>query len=398
MLFLLACASAPDAVVGARLDDAPIVTSRNPEDRVTIEGRVFYNDRRNDGLFSLRDAPDGAPGEKCGVDGVRADGSACDDNELAASYAEVEASGDCEGTAIVGATGDFEMDLDCTGDIVLTVRLRYCKETCFSVGTEDETYALYHPDARPADPLTVGARTRYTLPDMGFRPRDSEADDPTAPALAANYFASAVDTIRTVHDSGDIPFYLDEFGELRFVYPSEQTNSATTFTPSEVGIVERDEWAKGEVVAHEYGHVLNLRAWDGDYGWDAIGRKWSVHSEVDPRLAFKEGWGNFVSRVVFTESGTCETANFDDNDAHPLPGEGEGWVTNVNKALCDWYDDRDDGGDTISSDFPSMWRTLRDMGIEGVDGGRSLCDWVAAANQDPAAVEDLLANNGVSCP
>src|SRR6185295_7026501 len=52
---------------------------------MTIKGRVFFNDRRDHGLFSARKTQSGAAGTKCG-----SSGAGCTVNLLAAQYMVVD--------------------------------------------------------------------------------------------------------------------------------------------------------------------------------------------------------------------------------------------------------------------------------------------------------------------
>lgn len=425
-------------------------------DTVTIAGRVFYNDRREYGLHSTRRDPDGRVGTPCGIDGVRADGGDCAVNHVGAygmGVDVIERDGsvsvwteDCRTeerltSATVSGDGTFVAVFvpteACGGDtwsepaITLRVRLRHCGEdACFSVNERlDDAYALYHPDANDTAPLLVEAGTTYQLSDMSFRAAGTDAAEATDIAVAANYHASLVDTVVSIHEEAGVPFLAEAFGEVQYVYPSDDTQSATTLSAGEVVLVQREDWVEGGVVAHEYGHVLMLRAWGGDYGWDGVGLPWSVSEALEPRLAFKEGWGNYVARAVFIETHGCASADFDDNTATPTTGpsgEGSAWVTDVNKVLCDWYDTRDDDdpamagtGDRFEADdFLSVWSNLRGMYVShdayGGDpaAGLTLCDWVdyyldvrqssetvGGAGHDAyvAQIADLLYQNNVTC-
>jgi len=188
------------------------------------------------------------------------------------------------------------------------------------------------------------------------------------------------------------------------------------------------DFAMAYVVAHEYGHVLQLRAWDGDYGYDGVGVSWSASRPAEHRIAFKEGWANFLARVVLDDM-PCDAPAWDDNATKELPGDlgdGASWVTNVNKLLCDWYDTRNDddptlagGGDHFAADsFYSMWQNLRNMYLSrdayGGDyhDGLWICDWVAyyldvrkssaavgqaAHDGYVASITDLIYNNNIAC-
>src|SRR5688572_19800407 len=123
----------------------------------TIRGKVFYNDRRDHGLWSTRRTTTGAVGTMCDTSGRRADGTACSTNWLGAYYAVVDVierdegygmfDVNCKGEDIlrsvaINADGSFTTtfthDDPCNNDdlgtaIVLKVRLRYCGSWCFSV-------------------------------------------------------------------------------------------------------------------------------------------------------------------------------------------------------------------------------------------------------------------------
>jgi hypothetical protein len=159
-------------------------------------------------------------------------------------------------------------------------------------------------------------------------------------------------------------------------------------SPTEIALIQRSDWVKGEVVAHEYGHVVMMHAWDGNDGWGGVGNggvSWNVTNPTEPRIAFKKGWANFISRAVFVEIRAYDAPAFDDNASTPLPGAlGVGWqfVTNVNKLLSDWYDARADGGDHFTASLYSIWYNLRrmylDAGAYGGDfqGGLTIYDYV----------------------
>lgn len=429
----------------------PVDNTWVPTNTVTIQGNVFYNDRRSDGLFSVRKTPAGVPGTRCNPDGLRDDGTPCRENWLGAQYMVVDiierdegyfapTAWDCKhedilASVAVNANGSFSATFTptdpCDSDrldqpaIVLKVRLRYCGEWCFSVNSSANTpYALYHPGASPSNPRLVTAGDTVTMTDLRFNPAGIDPGDASDHAIAANYYASLVDTVLTLHRDNGIPFYKDEFGEVQVLYPSTRTGSATALSPTEIALIQRSDWVKGEVVAHEYGHVVMMRAWDGDYGWDGVGNggvSWNVTNPTEPRIAFKEGWANFISRAVFVETRAYDAPAFDDNASTPLPGAlGVGWqfVTNVNKLLSDWYDARADAGDHFTANLYSIWYNLRrmylDAGAYGGDfqGGLTICDYVnyyldvrksaaavGAATHEAYvnSITDLIYNNNIAC-
>lgn len=426
---------------------------------VTVEGRVFYNDRRGKGHFDRRWDPDGNQGQQCGPDGVRGENDEpCHYNYLGAYRMVVDvierdtgypvlASGceredrllsvsvqpDGEFSATFAPTDPCEADDWSLPRIELRVRTRYCGSWCASFNTSwDDPYALDHPNATYDQPLAVSSGSSYDVGDMYFALQGGHpliADDYS---ITANLYASLVDTIETVHTEHGVPFYESEFGEVQYIYPSSGTDSGTTRSESEVELARIWEWPDSGIVAHEYGHVLMLRAWGGHYGYDGYGTPWGPGSPQPKRIAFKEGWANFIERSILSAGG-CGGDSFDDNKlGRALPGElGEGseWVVNVWKLLCDWYDaspadDDDDSslagaGDHFAEiDFYSMWFNLRNMYVRRSEYGGDyaeglwICDWVdyfLNVRKSASAVgqflhdyyvdevTDLIFNNNIGC-
>ena len=399
----------------------------------------------------------------------------------------------------------------CTNDLLaksaieLRVRLRFCNSSyCFSINrSKDRPYTVSHPRASASKPRTVKAGDDITVATLNY----STAVDPSQPnndSIAANYYASIVDTVLALHKDSTIPFYKEEFGEIQYIFPSTQSSTATTRSASEVAVSTFQSqptsansaftWVDGKTPAHEYGHVLMLRAWDGDYGFDGIGiSAGSTTIAPSRQIAFKEGWAEFVPRAVFALTRGCQLSGYDDNGAPAacsaitqaiarleqqrlqqldiikylqgagllaaqeqlgrieaqiaeqegkldecqtsntmtnLPGalgEGATWRDNVTKALCDWYDDRDDddprlagvGDHFASEDIYSMWFNLRRMHVDAARYGGNFtnpglwfCDYVdyylnvrkSAAEVGAAShasyeskLRDLIYNNNIAC-
>jgi hypothetical protein len=184
---------------------------------------------------------------------------------------------------------------------------------------------IVHPRASATNPMTVKAGDDITMTPLFF----STASDPLEPnnySIAANYYASIVDTILTLHKNSTIPFYKDEFGEIQYIFPSTKSASATTRSPTEVVISNYDSqpdslggrfaWIDGKTPAHEYGHVMMLRAWGGSYGFDGIGTTAYDYEKApapSEQMAFKEAWAEFIARVVFQPTRGCSGKGYDAN-------------------------------------------------------------------------------------
>jgi hypothetical protein len=426
----------------------------------TVTGKVVFNDRRNHGLFSARRTLSGAVGEKCGTDGVLPDGSSCATHWLAAQYMVVDVferdtgfgvfdfnCNDSEkiGSATVAYDGTFSATFSvndaCNNDdytrtaITLQARTKFCgSEWCFSMNSSaNDPYVLYHPGASYASPLLIDAGDDVAVGTLAFHPAGTASTDINDHSIAANLYASLVDTVLTVHRDAGVPFYNDEFGELQYIYPSTQTATATALSPTKVVDRENTGWEGGLTPAHEYGHILMQRAWDGDYGFNGVGISAGDSAPaVSQQIAFKEAWAEFIAHAVFPETNGCGRTSFDlnankpGNDPWGELGQGTWWRLNVTKALCDWHDDSDDNdtslagsGDDFTADLYSMWFNLRrmflDASLYGGDysgDGLYFCDYVdyyldvrksvAAVGAPEHAnkveqITDIVYNNNIAC-
>ena len=427
----------------------------------TITGQVVFNDRRNHGLFSARRGLDTTTaGTKCGTDGVFDNGTGCATHWLAGQYMVVDVferdtgfgildinckASEKIGSATVSYQGTFTVTFPvsdaCNHDdytdtaITLSVRLKFCSEEwCFSLNSDDNTpYSLYYPGASYASPLMVDAGDDVDLGAMAFHPGSSASDAINDHAIAANLYASLVDAVLTVHRDAEVPFYKDDFGELQYVYPSTQTATATAQSPTKVVDKVNTSWDAGLTPAHEYGHILMQRAWDGDYGFNGVGiSAGDDAAAVSQQIAFKEAWAEFIAHAVFPSTNGCGLSSFDLNSNQPgsdpwgALGAGTWWRLNVTKALCDWHDENADDdkalagtGDRFTADLYSMWYNLRRMFLDvnqyGGDysgDGLYFCDYVkyyldvrksAAAvgttehNAKVASIADVVFNNNIAC-
>lgn len=427
----------------------------------TIKGQVVYNDRRDHGLFAARRNLDKVTvGAKCGTDGLWPDGTSCATHWLAAQYMVVDIyerdtgfgpldfnckDSDKLGSATVAFDGTFtatfSTDDACKNDnytraaITLDVRTKFCgADWCFSMNSDNNTpYTLYYPGASYVAPLLVSSGTTTTLAAMSFHPAGTSSTAINDHSIAANLYASMVDTVLTLHRDNGIPFYKDEFGELQYIYPSTQTATATALSPTKIVDKVNTDWDGGRTPAHEIGHVVMQRAWDGDYGFDGVGISAGDDAPApSQQIAFKEAWAEFIAHAVFPDTYGCQLASFDDNSQKPgtdpwgALGEGALWRLNVTKSLCDWYDSRNDNdgalagsGDSFTADLYSMWYNLRRMyvdvdlyGGEYQNPGLYFCDYVdyylnvrksvAAVGQIEHAdkveeITNVVYNNNIAC-
>ena len=252
-------------------------------------------------------------------------------------------------SATVGSDGSFAATFSTDGAcksggvaaVELRVRLRFCNSSyCFSINKKwNDPYVVVHPGTAGANRITVKAGDDNTVQTLLFGGPDP--GEPDNVSIAANYYASIVDTILTLHKVNKIPFYRNEFGELQYIFPSTtpcvtftsreiKTSTATACSPTEIvissyqsqpaelkGAYSWDE-VDGKMPAHEYGHVMMQRAWGGSYGFDGVGTTVYPDEKAPPpsrQIAFKEAWAEFIARVVFKPTVGCDRKGFDENGA-----------------------------------------------------------------------------------
>ena len=310
-------------------------------------------------------------------------------------------------------------------------------------------------------------------------------------AIAANHYASLVDSMHVLHDEAKIPFRFKEYGALEvYMCPqayrdrlSETDKNRECFKGRAygsglIGSTEPKMWPIGPLMAHEYGHIIDSRtgyqsdcaAWgltdchygrqvpdlmeggvlddeDNEYYKDKNGdglyqdtgeeweegwlrTSWSATSYEYPYVALLEGWASFVSRAVFK---TCDEIEENTGGGSVQPDypnsahHGNGYVRNVTKLFCDWYDEHrseDDDAEEISGGvdrFPgygdrfdaslwSIWYNLDNS--TSSKKGRNICDYVRYYIEDrkgatrvgqsdhdyyKGRIIDLLYNNGLKC-
>jgi hypothetical protein len=120
------------------------------------------------------------------------------------------------------------------------------------------------------------------------------------------------------------------------------------------------------VLIHEYGHMLAAK-FSRD---DSIGGAHRLGDNLDPRVAWSEGWANFFSAAVRNDSvyrdsagpGGSTVIRFDLEDNYP-PGSwtGYGSETSVQALLWDFYDDKNESGDLAQFDFSQIWAAFTDL-------------------------------------
>lgn len=402
-----------------------------PSTTIIIQGKIFYNDLRNDGRFDWRKDLYGNTGSQSSS---RTSGST---NYLGALDVVADFYKLCDsrkvqiGSATAGPDGSYsksftQSEITCGGaststkfaiaKIGVRYRLRFCNtasdstpDRCFSVNknAKDDEYAGWHPYAYESNPLQIYSfKSSYTLANVAFQTSSTPGDPNDNYAQASNLYASLVESTRVWHRYNEVPFDPRGDGEVYLLYPYS-TRVCTTVSATEMRCPQPASggWVDGDGPMHEYGHVIHRRAWNGTTGGcgdcpgDPYARDgdstWSRGSQEYPHTAFQEGWANFVSRITKDDCSELDENNAT-NPIYPTggtppiePNEGEAYAGNVTKLLCDWYDgdtgddddpDRAGYGDDFEATVYSVWYNLKNTWDNASESERNdglhICDYI----------------------
>jgi hypothetical protein len=146
------------------------------------------------------------------------------------------------------------------------------------------------------------------------------------------------------------------------------------------------------VLIHEYAHLLAAK-FSRD---DSIGGAHRLGDNLDPRVAWSEGWANFFSAAVRNDSvyrdssgpGGSNVLRFDLEENYP-PGSwtGYGSETSVQALLWDFFDDKNESGDLVQFDFSQIWAAFTDLDSNHFVYMQNFLDHLVARN--PAASDSI---------
>lgn len=407
----------------ARVDTAGVSFDAGQHTTV-LTGTVWYEDQRVLGRHRQRRDLDGQPGrgrrarerrhqdflggmsmqvDVFEVDGGLALGRGCRRLE---PVGRTTVAVDGSFSVVVPERDDCQTEADEAPRFVIQVSTQYCEgEVCVTVGRRrNRPFALWFGFDAPLA-MGPGDPARNALL---FRP-EGVRRPPSVEAQAANHFASLIDSVWAIHVEGGVPFRLDPYGPLHVRFPSiwssGRATSATLIDASNEG------WPKGNLLLHEYGHIVHRRAWGGDYaGYPDPIQAWNParHSAELPFISLKEGWAIFLSNYAL---GRCDRPRYDVRDdlhSEEVGRNGRYFPQNHHHLLCDLVDDGADRpgesiDDTVALDLYTLW-SLFDQVDDRLDEyphhdpvtqGLDVCDlmqvYILAGSKDgPAGAERAL--------
>lgn len=166
------------------------------------------------------------------------------------------------------------------------------------------------------------------------------------------------------YNSGGLSFYLPDYSRM-FILGGINGDTDTTDT----------DHFDNSVIIHEYGHFLE----DQVFASDSPGGSHNGNKIIDPRLAWSEGWGNFLQAAVQDSAYYIDTiGNRDGNTTFgfyvgletavlgkDFPQDGPGGTLgegnfrefSVTRLLWDAIDTNNDS-EAITGGFPQIWASL----------------------------------------
>ncbi|NCN95529.1 MAG: hypothetical protein GW917_02280 [Bdellovibrionales bacterium] len=185
-----------------------------------------------------------------------------------------------------------------------------------------------------------------------------------APKVEA-YWMKGVNPATYLGSSSVLSFYLPGYSRL-FILGGLNGDTDTSDT----------DHFDNSVIIHEYGHFLEDTVLGGSH---SPGGSHNGNKVIDPRLAWSEGWGNFIQAAVLNSPLYIDTTgNIDGstnyifklnletaqtgNDIPTVSGQGNFREFSITRFLWDMIDTNADslngGTDNVSAAFPDIWASL----------------------------------------
>jgi len=183
--------------------------------------------------------------------------------------------------------------------------------------------------------------------------------------------------------------------------------STSHFNGTEIYILgdedsDTDEY-DGHVIVHEWGHYFEGRLSRSD----SLGGSHGQGDKLDMRVALGEGWGNALSGIVTDDPfyrdsfGSAQGQGFSINVESNPSGENKGWFSeaSVQSLIYDFYDNNNDGSDTLNLGFTPIYNVMRG-GEKETDAFTSIYSFAnqlkieSAANS--ASIDSLLASQDIN--
>ncbi|WP_420125233.1 hypothetical protein [Longimicrobium sp.] len=183
----------------------------------------------------------------------------------------------------------------------------------------------------------------------------------------------------------------------------------TFFRPSEeVAFIngqrgrDSDEY-DDHVIAHEYGHFL-MSSFSRE---SSPGGNHSIGEQLDPRLAWSEGWGNFFGAATTGNAHYIDTGmnrgrpvvllSMDLEDDVPTGDRPGIWSEHsVAGVLWDWFDDAPEEGDSVALGFIPLWNAFAELAKEPDVYLLRFANLLAAATKQNRQLQAGLAARGIA--
>jgi hypothetical protein len=375
---------------------------------VAVSGRVFFDDWRDYGRFSLRKDKNGNPGVQHTMDGDSFNANYLGLRDAKISVYEVDnnfrVGDDCAATTLLGTTGvnddgSFALTLPtvfdgCGSDndepdtvsLAVRVSLEHCDDVrCFEVVPADSLSAwnLWLTGASNVGPAVAVSGSRVHLVDTYFRDTTTLQNQDDIRAEAAIAFAGLVDVTRRFHVDNAWPGHVADYGQVVLEFPTNVDTGVTSGTSSIK--MKQGQNKRGWTAMHEYGHIIDHRITDcsaDSWGPNDLSPcgvnncdSWGRGGEKEYKAkAYKEGFADFVVHVTLegldsTEAPklsrlSCGNSHYDGNASFSDPqDEDPDWSNDQNSFARRYiFGCTADGACEDGAAYPT-------------NVARALCDW-----------------------
>ncbi len=275
---------------------------------------------------------------------------------------------------VTDASGQYSFQVDTGRDVKVQARAQLNQPGRWDVKVTDNTLdnALYAMEGSLNSSGTKANQTRNLHAVSGWGGSDYTANRVSAPFAILDPVYDAIQMVVDVDSNADFPAmeYRWSPDNKPIAGNKELGQIGTSGFHKDVNAVyllgdanrDTDEYDP-HVILHEWGHYFehNLAR------MDSMGGLHSLHEQLDPRLAFSEGFGNGLASIITGDpvykdsSGRGQGSGFE-IDFETLTSSRAGWFNegSIAAILYDIYDQDADGSDRMSAGFGPIYHAMTD--------------------------------------
>ncbi len=282
---------------------------------------------------------------------------------------------------VTDATGNYTFRVDAGRDVKVQARAQLNQPGRWDVKVTDNTLdnALYAMEGSLTSSGTKVSQTRDLHATSGWGGSDYTANRVAAPFAILDPVYDAIQMVRDADAEAEFPAMeyrwspdnqpiagnraLGQIGTSGF---HKEENAVYLLGDADRDTDEYDP----HVILHEWGHYFEHNM----ARMDSMGGLHSLHEQLDPRLAFSEGFGNGLATIITGDpvykdsSGRGQGSGFE-IDFETLTSSRAGWFNegSIAAILYDIYDQDADGADRMAAGFAPIYHAMTDTKMRDAD-------------------------------